>query len=296
MRIGESRHSAKNEAREERKAQGKDLSAVNVRVDTIHSYNTYRTYMEHCGHFIDWCLENKGVNKYASLNKIEKYAKEYLAYREEKGLSLYTLKAEKAALGKLYIKEIDYKFKEARTIDKITRSRQDTERQKHFSEERNKDLVNIAKATGGRREDISKLTPQNFFTDSKNNLWVRFEESKGGRDRVAPVLPQYQNSIKEFIQTKERNECLFDKIHNAADIHAYRREYAQELYNLVKDNKEKASQYALIYPTRDRTGYDTYYARGDKKTAFRGLKDNIYIVSQALGHNRLSVTVNHYLK
>lgn len=296
MRIGESRHSAKNEAREERKAQGKDLSAVNVRVDTIHSYNTYRTYMEHCGHFIDWCLENKGVNKYASLNKIEKYAKEYLAYREEKGLSLYTLKAEKAALGKLYSKEIDYKFKEARTIDKITRSRQDTERQKHFSEERNKDLVNIAKATGGRREDISKLTPQNFFTDSKNNLWVRFEESKGGRDRVAPVLPQYQNSIKEFIQTKERNECLFDKIHNAADIHAYRREYAQELYNLVKDNKEKASQYALIYPTRDRTGYDTYYARGDKKTAFRGLKDNIYIVSQALGHNRLSVTVNHYLK
>lgn len=296
MRIGESRHSAKNEAREERKAQGKDLSAVNVRVDTIHSYNTYRTYMEHCGHFIDWCLENKGVNKYASLNKIEKYAKEYLAYREEKGLSLYTLKAEKAALGKLYSREIDYKFKEARTIDKITRSRQDTERQKHFSEERNKDLVNIAKATGGRREDISKLTPQNFFTDSKNNLWVRFEESKGGRDRVAPVLPQYQNSIKEFIQTKERNECLFDKIHNAADIHAYRREYAQELYNLVKDNKEKASQYALIYPTRDRTGYDTYYARGDKKTAFRGLKDNIYIVSQALGHNRLSVTVNHYLK
>ena len=114
MRIGESRHSAKNEAREERKAQGKDLSAVNVRVDTIHSYNTYRTYMEHCGHFIDWCLENKGVNKYASLNKIEKYAKEYLAYREEKGLSLYTLKAEKAALGKLYSKEIDYKFKNNR--------------------------------------------------------------------------------------------------------------------------------------------------------------------------------------
>ncbi len=296
MRIGESRHSAKNEAREERKAQGKDLSAVNVRVDTIHSYNTYRTYMEHCGHFIDWCLENKGVNKYASLNKIEKYAKEYLQYREEQGKSLYTLKAEKAALGKLYSKEIDYKFKESRTVDKITRSRNETERQKHFSEERNKDLVNIAKGTGGRREDISKLTPQNFFTDSKNNLWVRFEESKGGRDRVAPVLPQYAEQVKEFISTKEKTEHLFDKIHNAADIHAYRREYAQSLYSLVADDKEKASQYALNYPTRDKKGYEVYYARGDKKTAFRGLKDDIYIVSQALGHNRLSVTVNHYLK
>lgn len=296
MRIGESRHSAKNEAREERKAQGKDLSAVNVRVDTIHSYNTYRTYMEHCGHFIDWCLENKGVNKYASLNKIEKYAKEYLQYREEQGKSLYTLKAEKAALGKLYSKEIDYKFKEARTIDKITRSRQDTERQKHFSEERNKDLVNIAKATGGRREDIQKLTRKDFFADSKGNLWVSFEGSKGGRNRLAPVLPAYQEAIKEFISTKENNEHLFDKIHNAADIHAYRREYAQELYNLVKDDKDKAQEYALKYPERANKGYNTYYARGDRATAFRGLKDDIYIVSQALGHNRLSVTVNHYLK
>lgn len=196
----------------------------------------------------------------------------------------------------MYSKEIDYKFKEARTVDKITRSRNETERQKHFSEEKNRDLVNIAKATGGRREDISKLTPQNFFTDSKNNLWVRFEESKGGRDRVAPVLPQYKDAVKEFISTKDNEEHLFDKIHNAADIHAYRREYAQELYNLVKDDKDKAQEYALKYPERANKGYNTYYARGDRATAFRGLKDDIYIVSQALGHNRLSVTVNHYLK
>ena len=44
MFNGESRHKAKNEVREERKAQGKDLSAVNIRVDTIHSINTYKTY------------------------------------------------------------------------------------------------------------------------------------------------------------------------------------------------------------------------------------------------------------
>ncbi len=296
MRIGESRHKAKNEIREERKAQGKDLSAVNIRVDTIHSMNTYKTYLEHCTHFVEWCISEKGVNKYASLNKIEKYAKEYLAYREEKGLSLYTLKAEKAALGKLYSHEIDYKFKEARTIDKITRSRKDTERQKHFSEERNKDLVNVCRGTGGRREDVSKLTRKDFFTDSKGNLWVKFEQSKGGRDRIAPVLPEYQKLIIEFINTKENNERLFDKIHNAADVHAYRREYAQELYNLVKTDKEKAQEYALKYPTMQNKGYDTYYARGDRETAFRGLKSDIHIVSEALGHTRLSVTVNHYLK
>ena len=298
MRIGESRHFAKNQVREQlqRENHDKGISATDIRVDTIHSINTRKIYEEHCNHFIEYCIKEKGVNKYASLNKVEKYAKDYLQYREEQGLSLYTLKAEKAALGKLYSHEIDYKFKESRTIDKITRSRNETERQKHFSEERNRDLVTVCKATGGRREDIGKLTPQNFFYDSKSNLWVSFQGSKGGRDRVAPVLPAYQKEIKEFIATKEKDEKLFDKVHNACDVHAYRREYAQELYRTVCDNRELREEYALQYPQREQSGYDTYYARGDKETRFSGLKDNIYIVSEALGHNRLSVTVNHYLK
>lgn len=297
MRIGQSRHNAKNEVREERKAQGKSLSAVDIRVDTIHSMNTYNTYLEHCSHFVDWCINEKGVNQYSSLNKIEKYAKEYLQYREEKGLSLYTLKAEKAALGKLYSHEIDYKFKESRTIDKITRSRKDTERQKHFSEERNKDLVNIAKGTGGRREDIAKLTRDCFFIDKNGNMFVKFEQSKGGRDRIAPVLPAYQKEIEIFIKTKEKNEPLFDKIHNAADIHAYRREYAQELYKNVCDSKELREEYAKMYPLRNEQNIKgDYYIAHDKNLPFKGLRDNIYIVSEALGHNRLDVSVNHYLK
>ena len=299
MRIGESRHFAKNQVREQlqRENHDKGISATDIRVDTIHSINTRKIYEEHCNHFIEYCIKEKGVNKYASLNKVEKYAKDYLQYREEQGLSLYTLKAEKAALGKLYSHEIDYKFQQSRTIDKITRSRTvENQMDKHFSEERNKDLVNVARGTGGRREDVAKLTPQNFFTDSKGNLWVSFEQSKGGRDRVAPVLPQYQKEIEKFIAQKDRNEKLFDKVHSAADIHSYRREYAQNLYNLIKEDKELQKQYAQQYPPREQSGYDTYYARGDKETRFSGLKDNIYIVSEALGHNRLSVTVNHYLK
>lgn len=298
MRIGESRHSAKNQAREELQRQNPDrgISATDIRIDTIHSMNTYKAYLEHCNHFVDWCIKEKHINKYTSLNKLEDLTKEYLKEREEQSKSLYTLKAEKAALGKLFGKEIDYKFKEKRTVDKITRSRLETERQKHFSEERNSDLVNVCKGTGGRREDISKLTPRNFFADEKGNMWVEFKQSKGGRDRIAPVLPQYQQAIKDFIATKDRNEKLFDKIHNAADVHGYRREYAQSLYDLVKEDKDKQKEYANMYPQRDKSGYDKYFARGDKETRFTGQKDDIYIVSQALGHNRLDVTVNHYLK
>lgn len=300
MRIGESRHLAKNQAREklQKESCDKGVSAVLIRVDTIHSIRTRQTYEEHCTHFIQYCQQEHGKGKYVPLDKLEPLAKKYLQYREEKGLSLYTLKAEKAALGKLYGHEIEYQFKKSRTIDKITRSRETKENHmdKHFSEVRNNDLVNIARGTGGRREDISRLTPQCFFEDNKGNMYVYFEQSKGGRDRVAPVLPQFKDVIKEFIQSKKPSEHLFDKVHSAADIHAYRREYAQSLYNLVKEDKELQREYALQYPQREQGGYDTYYARGDRKTAFRGLKDDIYIVSEALGHNRLSVTVNHYLK
>lgn len=300
MRIGKSRHTAKNQAREELQKQNpeKGVSAVLVRVDTIHSINTYTTYIEHASHFVDWCINEKGINKYTSLNKIEPLAKEYLQHREEEGKSLYTLKSEKAALGKLYGHEINYKFKEARTIDKITRSRNREEKEmfKHFSEEKNKDLITICKATGGRREDIAKLTPACFFTDDKGHMFVSFEQSKGGRDRIAPVLPAYQEQVKEFINTKEKTEPLFDKVHSACDVHSYRREYAQELYTLVCDNKELQKDYLNTYPSRDGGVYDTYYGRGDKENRFSGLKDNIYIVSEALGHNRLEVTVNHYLR
>lgn len=300
MRLGESRHLAKDMARQElqRLAPDKGVSAVLVRVDTIHSIRTRQAYEEHCTHFIQYCQQHCGKGKYTSLEKLEPLAKDYLAYGEEKGLSLYTLKAEKSALGKLYGHEIDYRFQQARTIDKIKRSRETRENQmdKHFSEKRNINLVTVCKGTGGRREDIGKLTPKDFFYDDKENLWVCFNGSKGGRDRVAPVLPQYKESIERFLSTKGKDEKLFDKVHSACDIHAYRREYAQSLYNIVKEDRDKQREYASMYPSRERKGNDTYYARGDKETRFSGKKNDICIVSQALGHNRLDVTVNHYLK
>ena len=300
MALGKSRHLAKNQVKEEyqRTHDEQKMSAVAVRVDTIHSIKTREAYQEHCTHFIEYCQNELGKGKYTPLEKLEQYAKDYLAMREEQGKSLYTLKAEKAALGKLYGHEIDYKFNQARTIERITRSRdvKENKMDKHFSEKRNKDLIAICKGTGGRREDIGKLTPQNFFTDDKGGLWVKFEQSKGGRDRVAPVLPDYQEQIKAIIQAKEPHEKLFDKVHGGADIHAYRRDYAQSLYRLVCEDSVRQREYASHYAERPKGVYDTYYARGERETAFRGLKDNLYIVSQALGHNRLSVTVNHYLK
>lgn len=291
--YGESRHKAKQQLREEK---GDDYR-FGMTDDKIHSISTFNNYMKQCNLFVNWCMNEKGVERHTKLDDLKEYAIEYLQQGQDDGKSLYTLKLERSALAKLYGQPIPFTFDKPRSYRDVTRSRGERVRDKNFSEERNQDLVNISRGTGGRREDIGKLTSECFFHDEHGNLWVHFYESKGGRDRVSPILPQYQEKIEQFLATKKPNEPLFERIHNAADIHSYRREYAQDLYDLVCKDKEKAKEYAEQYPTRYEEGIKgDIYRSHDKEHSFEGNRDDIHTVSQALGHNRLDVTVNHYLK
>ena len=65
----------------------------------------------------------------------------------------------------------------------------------------------------------------------------------------------------------------------------------------VCNDKELKAVYASQYaPRSEKNIKGEYYIAHDKERPFKGLRDNIYIVSEALGHNRLDVSVNHYLK
>lgn len=291
--IGDSRHEAKNQLKEEYTQRGEPMP-FGASVEGIYSTKTLKDYKDIGERFARWCVEEQGQGRYTKMEKVKPLAIEYLKQREQEGKSLYTLKTERAALGKLFGEQIPYKFEKPRTTKDITRSRGTAERDKNFSEERNKDLVTIAKATGARRADIAHMRGRDFFSDEKGNLWVRIEQSKGGRDRIAPVLPAYREEVQR-IATERQNTTLFDKIHNAADIHSYRREYAKDLYALVSTDPEKKEQFQSLYPPRnERATGEMYHSRGEER--FHGLRDDIYIVSEALGHNRLDVTVSHYLK
>lgn len=295
-RIGESRHQAKAEQRAEFDRKGEKMP-FGTAVEGIHSIKTFDIYKEHCQRFAEWCINEKGVSKYAKIDDIRQYSTEYLKSREADGKSLYTLKSERSALGKLFGEPVKCDFNRPRTVKEITRSRGECVRDKHFSEEKNRDLVTIAKATGARREDLEKMSSKDFFQDRNGNLWVRIEQSKGGRDRVAPVLPAYKEQVSRIVEENRQNSTIFDKIHNGADIHGYRREYARELYSYVSENVEKSRNLSNMYPLRNEPSVKgEMYHSHDKESPFHGKRDDIYIVSQALGHNRLDVTVNHYLK
>lgn len=288
-KYGESRHKAKEEMRRDAAARGEKLR-FGATVDWIYSYETYFTYKKQSLHFLEWCRDNKGIGKNCKLEKLEQYAGEYLDDCERRGLSKYTVATRRAALAKLFGHEI--KHKTVTKGEKITRSRLEVESDKHFSEKNHPEIVLLARATGGRRSDLLKIKPEDIKTEN-GLMWCEFRQSKGGKDRKAPILPRYREQVAELVAKSEQNKPIIGKINHAVDVHAYRREYAQALYSVICQDTRLQAQILANLPQRsENVSGDMYYAHGAK---FCGKRDNIYVISQALGHNRLSVTVRHYL-
>lgn len=290
-----------------KKAAKKDLG-FGQSTYQIYSVNSYKTYLKQCKQYAKWLKQEKGINKIDDINKTEQYAKEYIQKRMDDGKSIYTVKMERSALGMLYGKQIDIKLP-SRTPDQITRSRKETKNDRYISRDgKYKDVFTIAIATGSRRKDISKLCVNNF-REVDGKLYVFFEKSKGGRDRLTPVLEKYEKDVRDIIEQAkvDGKTRLFNHIPKEIDVHGLRREYCQNLYDEIKDNKELRDEILKNYPERhelktqkDKDGNtvtkeiksDVYKDRSGNVWK----RDDIYVLSQALGHNRLDVSITHYLK
>lgn len=303
--YGESRHEAKQELRDE---LGDDYR-FGMTDGKIHSYASFDTYQKACQRFGAWLIQEKGVDRYTNINDLKEYAPEYIKSRLDKGVSVWTAKMERSALGKLYGETIEMEMPK-RDVAQITRSRGEKAGDVHFSLKNNRDLIDIARGTGGRRADIAKMKPSDFYYDEQGNLWVRINESKGGRDRVSPVLPELKERVEEIIRQHPADKHLFERIHAQADIHHYRDEYASGLYEAVSKDKDFKRAVLDAYParheyktvkdpetgeriTKEISGKNITTRQGKESKTYN--RDDVYCVSQALGHNRLDVTITHYL-
>ncbi len=290
-----------------KKAAKKDLG-FGQSTYQIYSVNSYKTYLKQCKQYARWLKEEKGINKIDDINKTEQYAIEYIQKRLDDGKSIYTVKMERSALGMLYGKQIDIKLP-SRTPDQITRSRKETKNDRYITRDgKYKDVFTISIATGSRRKDISKLCVNNF-REVDGKLYVFFEKSKGGRDRLTPVLEKYEKDVRDIIEQAKADgkTRLFNHIPKEIDVHGLRREYCQGLYDEIKDNKELRNEILKNYPERrelktqkDKDGNTvTKEIKSDVYKDRNGnvwKRDDIYVLSQALGHNRLDVSITHYLK
>lgn len=248
--------------------------------------------MKQANEFTKYCKEN---HKCKTLDECREYVDEWLKNGIDRGLSAYTQKLNACSLAKLYncsSKDFNVKTDVRHRVD-ITRSRGEKVRDKHFSEEKNKELVEFCKATGLRREELKCLTGDKLIYEDGVYKIVVNRGSKGGRPRKVPVIGNVGLVIN--LMRNAGSNKIFEKIKSGADIHSYRSNYATSLYKSIARKIDDIPFDKINKGTGRAYQSEVYVCRADLK----GIKyDKIAMleVSRALGHNRISVIAEHYLR
>lgn len=263
MRIGQSKHLAKK---------------AGTAQEGIYSFKTFKDYMEQCNYFTRYCKEAHGCR---FLDECRQYADEYLQKRLDDGNSPYTLHLIRSALCKLYGDTYkDYLQLPARKRKDIKRSRDKAVRDKHFSEANHEEIVFFCRATGLRRHELRQIRGKDYRIEGLK-LYVIVNKGKGGKYREVPVYDDHKDKIIEIME-KAGDGFVFPEVPGAMDVHSYRAEFATAMY-------QRLARPVFRIPQSER-----YYCRGDRKGVILDKKAMLQ-VSQALGHNRISVIAGHYL-
>lgn len=275
--------------------------AAGIAADRIYSWDTYRAYLKHCIYFVDWC---KAQHRCKTLEQCREYVGEWMETRRH--LSPYTQKLEASALAKMYgvtVRSWD-EFRrdghglgiktERRSRDGITRSRGTAKRDAHFSEANHWELIEFCRATGLRRHELEMLTGDALCKDEAGRWQLHVTRgTKGGRLRYAPILgdPETVQRVVDRMQQAGTGR-VWAEIPDGADIHSFRAEYATALYESLA---RPLDQIPKVRSKSGRWVQDVYSCRGSHKG--RKLdRAAMKIVSHALGHGRISVFADHYLR
>lgn len=308
----------------------KESVANGTAKDKIFSYKTYEAYWKHTKYFIKYIQANHP--ECTTLKAAKQYMNEWLQMRTDEGKSAWTIHLEAKALGKLFgIDPTDEQYFQPpkRERQKITRSRVDRVRDKHFSKSNNDELIKFCKWTGLRRselldlrgkdlisraeieDEISRLEKQQNEThDPNRERWLdmlrdtRMFKSeyfthvrcgKGGRVRMSPIIGANAEQIIERMRNTAPEEKVWQHVSENADIHGYRAEYATAIYKAHARAIEDIPYDRVNKGTGRKFQGDVYVCRKDE--AGRKLdKAAMMICSKALGHNRISVVADNYIR
>lgn len=289
--------------------------------DKIYSYSTYETYWSHIRYFLRWV--KKQHPECTTLKKAKRYVPEWLGERVNAGLSAWTIHTELAALCKLYSIAPDdpNRFRAPpRHREDIKRSRNDVSRDRHFSVPNNLELIKFCKGTGVRRNVLQRLRGDDLWTRERlmrelsspvldrqklaqealeiypqYDYFIYHRRDKGGKSRYAPIIGPDTAMIVARMRNTAPNERVWQHVHDAADIHGYRADYATALYRQFarpiadipydRINRGSGRRYqSEVYTCRKDEGRRKYDRRA------------MEVTSKALGHNRVCVIAESYLR
>lgn len=257
---------------------------------------------------------------------------EWLQARADQGLSAWTVQLEAKALGKLYginPEDENYFNPPKRNREDIKRSRGDRVRDKHFSVTNNDELIKFCKGTGLRRSELGMLKGGDLVTKEEIEreiaaiesvpvqertpaeekrlgvlqdtrlfdcrYYIHVRNGKGGRERVSPIVGKNAAQIVERIRNTPSDEKVWQHIHQSADIHGYRAEYATDIYRAHARPIEEIPYDRVNKGTGRKFQSDVYTCRKDE-SGKKLDKKAMLICSKALGHNRIEVVANNYIR
>ncbi len=298
--------------------------------EKIFSYNTYQTYWKHTKYFIRYIRDRHP--ECTTLKSARRYMNEWLQSRVDQGLSAWTVQVEAKALGKLYGIEPDdegYFTPPKRNRADIKRSRGDRVRDKHFSETNNDELIKFCKGTGLRRSELSALLGKDLATKEQigkaraklesippaerspkeerylaalqdaamfqEEYFVYVRNGKGGRERFSPIIGKDAHQIIARMKETSPEEKVWQHVHQSADIHSYRAAYATTIYKAHARAIQDIPYDKVNRGTGKQYQSQVYTCRKDE--AGKKLdKAAMLLCSKALGHNRISVVADNYIR
>lgn len=282
LRIGESKHDAKKNG---------------TFVQGIYSWKTFENYLYHACQFTRYCAKRYHIK---TVPECRKYVEEYLQ-QDAVNKSAWTVKLEASALAKLYgCSTTDFRvITPPRLRENIVRSRGSKNRDRHFSETRHQKLVAFCRSTGLRRREIESLRGSQLRCE--NGKYYIHVRGKGGRWRDALVIGDVGMVVSRMQQAK--NGKVWPHVHAGADIHGYRSDYATALYKLFERKYDVCKRERFWNPEHrcadgTRGGWDkdsVYHLRGTYAGQWRD-KAALLVCSHNLGHNRISVVAEHYVR
>jgi len=267
--IGVPRHEEKRTVRADAEAKGITLPPLAVSTGRIHADKTLETYKAAALRYAHWARDTHGICRLADLDAAaERLVALYLEMRRDVGDSAYTLTTTRAALRMFYRPAYPQEEREARvralgaTVALPRRRRAAITRSRH--------------ATGVRRRELEALVVGDIQADLDGALVVDVRNGKGGKRRQAPVLPALEECVVRVVADRPPDERLVGRVPARLDIQAYRRLYAQGLY--CEGGRR------VLPPGEGRLP--------------RGVidRERALYVSRALGHERIDITVRHYLR
>ena len=304
--------------------------------EKIFSYSTYESYFKHCKYFANYiqekhteCTTIKAARKY-----VNEWLQSRVDQTDKNGnhLSAWTITLERESLGKLYgIKPDDPNFFQApqRHREDIKRSRGDAVRDRHFSEKNNDEFVKFCRGTGCRRNIMEKLEGRDLITreeiekeiteikakevpsteESKHlvvlkdaidqfpdqDYFLHHRKDKGGRERYSPIIGDNKKQIIDRMRATAPDEKVWQHVPGNADIHGYRGEYVTSIYKMYARPIEEIPYDRTNKGTGKRFQSGVYTCRKDE-SGKKLDKEAMLKASKALGHNRLEVVANNYIR